>query len=180
MKPDKILLLCTLLCIATSCGLCKHTSAHSETDVKDSLSFHTTDSTSVKDEISVRDSTVSVPLPVESSQSVMPVILPSHLETSLAESDAYVDSLGLHHTLKNKETEVEVHVPVTEHYHYESHTHLADSTAMHSDSEKETVIEYVDKPLTWWEMFRIRAFWPLLLACLLLLVWTFRKWIFKI
>lgn len=36
----------------------------------------------------------------------------------------------------------------------------------------------VEKPLSWWQRFRIDAFWWLLGAVVLLLAWTFRKLIF--
>lgn len=36
----------------------------------------------------------------------------------------------------------------------------------------------VEKPLSWWQKFRIGAFWWLLGSVVLLLLWTFRKLIF--
>ena len=55
-----------------------------------------------KDSLIVRTELVSVALPLESHTIVTPT-KKSHLETSLAESDAEIDSLGLlHHTLVNK------------------------------------------------------------------------------
>lgn len=38
----------------------------------------------------------------------------------------------------------------------------------------------VEQPLTWWQKFRQEAFWWLAVAVLLLLIWTFRKFIVKI
>lgn len=38
----------------------------------------------------------------------------------------------------------------------------------------------VEQPLTWWQKFRQEAFLPLLLACIGLLIWTFRKFIVKL
>ena len=38
----------------------------------------------------------------------------------------------------------------------------------------------VEKPLSWWQRFKIGGFWYLCGAVLLLLLWTFRKLIFKI
>lgn len=43
---------------------------------------------------------------------------------------------------------------------------------------KDTEIREVEKPLSWWKSFQIKAFWGLLAAVVLLLVWTFRKLIF--
>ena len=55
-----------------------------------------------KDSLVVHTELVSVALPLESHTIVTPT-KKSHLETSVAESDAEIDSLGLlHHTLTNK------------------------------------------------------------------------------
>ena len=54
-----------------------------------------------KDSLIVRTELVSVALPLESHSIITKS--KSHLETSLAESDAEIDSMGLlHHTLVNK------------------------------------------------------------------------------
>lgn len=179
---DSRLLLLSLILATTvpSCGPCKHVPTNTETNVTDSTAVNNNSTHIVKDSVSVKDTTTHVPLPVESSQSVAPVYLPSHLETSLAVSDAYVDSLGLHHTLRNKEDSLAVTVPVAEHYHYESHDQQSDSTSVHSDSEKETVTEYVEKPLTWWQKFRLGAFWWLVSALAAALIYIFRKPILKL
>ena len=55
-----------------------------------------------KDSLIVRTELISVAIPLESHTIVTPT-KKSHLETSVAESDAEIDSLGLlHHTLVNK------------------------------------------------------------------------------
>ena len=55
-----------------------------------------------KDSLIVRTELVSIAIPLESHTIVTPT-KKSHLETSVAESDAEIDSLGLlHHTLTNK------------------------------------------------------------------------------
>lgn len=158
-----------------SCCVCKHCPVHNYND-RDSTVVSYKDSVSVKDSTSVRDSTIQVPLPNESSQSILPLGQRSHLETSLAESNAYVDSLGLHHTLTNKEGEIDVHVPVTDHFHYEYQNHQKDST----HTQEHAQIVEAEKPLTWWQQFRLDAFWWLVGGIALLLLWTFRKSIFKI
>lgn len=38
----------------------------------------------------------------------------------------------------------------------------------------------IEKPLSWWQSFKIGAFWWLCGAVVLLLLWTFRKLIFKL
>ena len=59
-----------------------------------------------KDSLIVRTELVSVAIPLESHTIVTPT-KKSHLETSLAESDAEIDSLGLlHHTLVNKKDSI--------------------------------------------------------------------------
>ncbi len=178
---EKIIALLLAIGIASSCCICKNLPTHDEVNVRDSVVVHIKDSIRIIDKVNTRDSVVLVPLPVESSQSVLPAAQSSHLETSLAESDAVVDSAGfLHHSIRNKDGALEAHVPVTEHQHYEEHYHQADSTAMHSDSETQTVTEYVDRPLTWWQQFRIEAFWWLLLALVLTNIKTIIKLIKKI
>lgn len=143
--------------LATSCGICKHCKC--PVSVRDSVAVHYRDSVDIRDSVAIRDSIVPVPLPLESALALLPQMMPSHLETSLAESDAYVDSLGLHHFLKNKEGHLDAHVPVTDHYHSETHVHQQDSTATHS----QTIPVEVEKKLTWWQKFRIGAFWWLIL-----------------
>ena len=59
-----------------------------------------------KDSLVVHTELVSVALPLESHTIVTPT-KKSHLETSVAESDAEIDSLGmLHHTLVNKKDSI--------------------------------------------------------------------------
>lgn len=156
----KVATLIITIVLLASCGICRHCPCKGSVSVRDSVAIHWKDSVRIKDSLVVRDSVFAVPLPTESSSSVIPTILPSHLETSIAESDAFVDSLGLHHTLKNKDGSLEAHVPVTEHHHYEEHYQQKNSTATHSEIKP---IE-VEKELTWWQTFRIKAFWWLILA----------------
>lgn len=55
-----------------------------------------------KDSLVIHTEFVSAPIPIENHSIVTPT-KKSHLETSVAESDASIDSLGmLHHTLNNK------------------------------------------------------------------------------
>ena len=63
-----------------------------------------------KDSLIVRTELVSVALPLESHSIVTPT-KKSHLETSVAESDAEIDSLGmLHHTLTNKKDSIKTKI----------------------------------------------------------------------
>lgn len=54
--------------------------------------------------------TVRVEVPTEAAESKTPTFEPSHLETSIAESDAWVDGDKLHHTLKNKKIQLKAKI----------------------------------------------------------------------
>lgn len=56
----------------------------------------------IRDSVIFRDSIVLVPVPVESSNVILPADDSSHIETSLAVSDAYIQEGKLHHSLRNK------------------------------------------------------------------------------
>ena len=182
---DARLLLLTL-CLATtvpSCSVCKHTPSGLQQNIKDSTAINFKDSLRIRDSVAVRDSLVPVPIPVEQSVSKLPAFkFPSHLETSIAESDAYVDSTGvLHHTLRNKsEKTLNAHVPVTEHFQSTEHTQQGSTVQSSEKAEKETLYVEVEREFTLWEKVRLRAFWPLLLALLASLLWIFRKPILKL
>lgn len=63
-----------------------------------------------KDSLFVQTKLISVALPLESHTIVTPT-KKSHLETSVAESDAEIDSLGmLHHTLVNKKDSIKTKI----------------------------------------------------------------------
>ena len=62
-----------------------------------------------KDSLIVRTELISVALPLESHSIITKK--KSHLETSVAESDALIDSLGLlHHTLTNKKDSIKTKI----------------------------------------------------------------------
>lgn len=130
--------------------------------------------TSVRDSVAVRykDSTViryvdvEVPVPVESSRAVVPDS--SHLETSIAVSDASVDSLGrLHHSLSNKPGKLTAKVPFEE--------HILEKEETRTSEEQKTVTEYIEKPLTPWQTFRLRAFWLLLGMVAVYVLWKIAR-----
>ena len=71
-----------------------------------------------KDSLIVRTELVSVALPLESHTIVTPT-KKSHLETSLAESDAEIDSLGLlRHTLVNKKDSIKTKIQYVDRISY--------------------------------------------------------------
>ena len=90
----------------------------------------------------------------------------SHLENSWAKSDALVSEGFLHHSLESIPQIIKVPYEVV----------VTDTLII----EKLTEPQYVEKPLTWWQRFRQDAFWWLTGGIILLLLWTFRKLIFKI
>lgn len=133
--------------------------------------------TETKDSIVYRDRTIHDTLKME-----IPIITEknvtkddsSHLENKYAVSDAYVRDGLLHHSLRTKPQTLEVPVDI----------HVTDTSTYHSIAEKSdstgVEIQYVEKKLSWGQRTKIGLFPWLLLATAGLLVWTFRKWIFKI
>ena len=95
--------------------------------------------------------------------------LPSHLETSLAQSDAWVDSLGLHHTLSNKKDSLGVHVPVTERIKETEHTQVGEAFREKEDREKDTVYVEVEKPWKWYDR---GCLWLGRLCLIALILWA--------
>lgn len=127
--------------------------------------------TEVRDSTAWRDTTIYVPIPLESDQAIVHVGDTSHRETSVAESDAWVGKDGLiHHNLRNKaDARLSYGLKLPEHWLY---------TGVTNTKEHEQGIikkEYVEKPLSWWQKFRIRAFWWLLGGLILSFGWIFRK-----
>ena len=124
-----------------------------------------------RDSLVYRDTLIKVPIPLEKDQAIVRLGDTSRLETSVAQSVAYVDSTGfLHHTLENKKGNISTVVKIPEHYHF--------TVSVSTTKETITKTEYKDKPLTWWQNFRLKAFWWLLGGLILALLWIFRKFIF--
>ena len=100
----------------------------------------------VRDSVIFRDSVVLVEIPKEKDKDVVVQSDTSHLETSVAESEAWVADGRLHHTLRNKD---EAFIPVTikmpERLHYEQKDRLVYNRIVEQ-------VE-VEKPLGWWERF---------------------------
>lgn len=127
--------------------------------------------TEVRDSTAWRDTTIYVPIPLESDQAIVHVGDTSHRETSVAESDAWIGTDGmLHHNLRNRpEARIPFTLKLPEHWLYtgvtntKEHEHLA---------VKEVEVE---KPLSKWKSFKLGAFWWLLGGLVLSLLWIFRK-----
>lgn len=126
-----------------------------------------------RDTTAWRDSLIYVPVPLEKDQAIVHVGDTSHLETTVAQSVAYIGSDGeLHHSLENRRTSLEAVVKIPSRTIWTSVT----------TNRAETITRTIEVPgrLTWWQRVRIDAFWPLVAAVVLLLLWTFRKLIFKL
>lgn len=110
--------------------------------------------------------TVWVDVPAQTASVVIPADS-SHLETSYALSDAWVDALGLlHHSLENKATKRAVEVQRPE--------RKETTTATITETKTETKTNFVEKQLSSWQTFRLGAFPWLVAAVAALLGWTFR------
>ncbi len=122
----------------------------------------------VHTEIEYRDrevhdtATVEIPVIIEKNITRDTV---SHLENTYAKSDAMVSQGLLFHSLESKPQVIKV--PVT--------VHVTDT--LYKEAQIEEKIVEVEKPLSWWQKFRMEAFWWLSGAVLLLLAWTFRKFL---
>lgn len=111
--------------------------------------------------------TTTFEIPVEVEKIVTKDTI-SHLENQFAKSDARVSDGLLYHSLESIPQVIKVPYEI----------HVTDTLYKESQViEKEVEVE---KPLSWWQKFRMNAFWWLLLGVVLLLVWTFRKSILKL
>lgn len=96
----------------------------------------------------------------------------SHLETSVAESDAWIEDDGtLGHSLKNKPEErpVEVSVPVKEIQNNNSAEKIREVPVPYPEPV------YIERELTLWQSFRLRAFWYLAGVSIISIGWILRK-----
>ena len=159
MMRRLIIFLASGICFA-SCGICRH-SPTEITVVRDSIAVRYVDSTVVHID------TVRVAIPQESSSAVAATSDTSHLETSVAESDAWLDPDGrLHHSLRNKDTELLRPIVIPEHFR------IAEAQC----SRTEQIIRQVEVPrqLTRWQKFLIRSgtiLW--ILISIIISVWLF-------
>lgn len=154
------ILLTVVFCMLVSCSTVKYVD---RVEYRDSLVYQK----------EVKDSVVFIPLPLESNQVIVHMGDTSNLETSLAMSTSFVGSDGLlHHSLENKKDKFQVVVSIPS------------VTIRHGVESKQThtITQYIEKPLSWWQKFRIEAFWWLLaglvialVGLVIALVWIFRK-----
>ena len=107
------------------------------------------------DSLIYKDTTIFVPIPAESQSNVVLPKDTSKVETSFAESKAWIDTTGLlHHTIQNKRRDWGVQIK------YPERTIVSKATTTSHD--KIIVEKKVEKELNWWQKFRLWMFFPLL------------------
>lgn len=122
----------------------------------------------VLDSIILRDTVIMVEVPKESDKSILPDTDTSYLQTSLAESEAYVANGRLHHSLRNKS---EMLLPVK--VRYVDRARVEKSEMMAWRHMVETV--EVEKELSKWQSFIMALGYGLLIAAAGWLVWKLSK-----
>lgn len=130
----------------TSCG-----TAATLTEQRDSLVIH------VRDSIAYRDSIIYVPVPEGGDKAKLPDTDTSFLQTSVAESEAYVRDGVLHHSLRNRsEAIIPIKVSIPERIHSEERglTRYL----------KEVQRIEVEKELSRWQRFLQSVGWSALIA----------------
>lgn len=117
--------------------------------------------------------TVEIPVPIESSKQIVRDST-SHLETSLAFSDAWINADGsLGHSIKNKDSHIKADVPVPV-----KDTQTNKSTESIREVPVPFPVEkkiYVETPLSAWQKFRMHSFWFLTVALTASLIYIFRR-----
>lgn len=126
-----ILFIVIMLCLFISCGVCKNCEYR----------FNETDSVYIEkiDSVFFTD-TLLLFQPQDSSVSnILPDTEPSHLETDLAISDAWVEGGNLYHTLENKKELIPIQVQMPNAITRETKNHFHIVTKM------------VERDFKWWE-----------------------------
>ena len=148
----KMKLLLTYVIVALifiSCSTCKHLPIESN---RDSVSVV------VKESVIYRDTIIYVEVPVENDRTILPVADTSHLETSLAVSDAWVVDGRLNHTLSHKQERLAKVITMPVYLRSEQTEHLS----------HQVVVKEVEKQLNWWQNFRMSVG---TIALIVLFVW---------
>lgn len=164
-----------LVIIVVSLAAIMLTGCHSSKQVLPSTPVIVNNTDSVRTEYieTVRIDTVlvEVPVPMESAKQVVPDST-SHLETSLAESDAWINADGtLGHSINNKEQKLkaEVLVPVKDIQTNNTEASVREVPVPYPEPV------YIERDFTKWESFRLGAFWYLVVTVLISLGWILRK-----
>ena len=99
----------------------------------------------IRDSVYLHDTTLLWSPPAESSQATADTS--SHLETSLAESDAAIVDGRLTHSIRNRSKSI---VPINVTIPYRVHSESRESLS------ERTVVKEVPRELTWWQVLWIR------------------------
>lgn len=151
-----ILLLAIMVCV--SCGPAKVVTEFQ----RDSVIVH------VRDSVFVRDTVVMADIPAESGANVLPYSDTSFLQTSLAESKAFIENGRIYHTLRNKS---ELLLPVKVQYVDRVRSEKKDNIGWRRIVE---TVE-VEKELSRWQNFVMALGYAVLIAGLAWLVWKLAK-----
>lgn len=121
----------------------------------------------VKDSTIFKDSVVLVEIPTERERLVAAATDTSHLETSVAWSEAFVADGKLYHTLQNKDALLPVKITIPE--------------KVHSELSKNTMVirktVEVEKELSRWQNFIQMLGYGVLIACVLWILNKMRKFV---
>lgn len=132
-------ILLLLLPMLVSCGTQKSIPMES---AKDSVSVI------IKESVVLRDSIIYVELPAEADKAILPDTDTSRLETSIAESKAWVAEGKLNHTLRNKaDIRIPKIVDIPVYIQWKETEHLSRNVIL-----KEVEVE---KQLNKWQIFRM-------------------------
>ena len=146
------------LMVMTACGPAKVMTEYQ----RDSVVVH------VRDSVYLRDTVVMVQIPAESDSNLLPDTDTSFLQTSLAESRAFVVNGKLRHTLRNKsEMLLPVKVQYIERLRSEKSSEVAWRHAV------ETV--EVEKEMSRWQNFIMTLGYAVLVAGALWLAWKLSR-----
>ena len=146
MDYHRIAILALTTLALASCGVCKK--QQPTVIVRDSIR------TEIRERIVHDTATVEIPVEVEK---IVTRDTASHLENNYAKSDAVVSDGLLYHSLETKPQVIKVPVFVPVH----------DTLRVEKEAEIRTETQYVEKPLNWWQKFRLGAFWWLVAAGLI-------------
>ena len=118
-----------------------------------------------KDSLVINTKLISVALPLENHSIVTPT-KKSHLETSVAESDAEIDSLGLlHHTLVNKKDSIKTKIQYIDKIVYRDSVEVREVPV-----EVEKPVPYIPK----FYQFTFILFWIFILFIVVKVIRKFR------
>lgn len=158
MKKGTIKYIIFLAFCITGCGPAR---IITETQ-KDSVIVH------IRDSVSIRDTVVLAPIPAESGTNALQDTDTSYLQTSLAESRAFVSNGRLYHTLRNRS---EALLPVKVQYVDKARSEKRAQIAWRNAVE---VVE-VEKELSRWQNFIMSLGYVVLIAAVAWLAWKLAK-----